>query len=66
MLMKIKVKGKSKRATARKRERGDGMVGYLIVLALVSLFCIGAATGLGGAISGLFNKTSEKVNTITP
>lgn len=30
--------------------RGDGMVSYLIILALVVLVCVGAATGLGREI----------------
>lgn len=45
----------------KNRQRGEGMVSYLIVLALVVLVCVTAAQFLGGSISGLFGKTGKKV-----
>jgi len=46
----------------KKNQRGEGMVSYLIVLALVVLVCVTAAQFLGGSISNLFVKSGEKVN----
>jgi len=48
-------------AKAKKGRRGEGMVSYLIVLALVVLVCVTAAQFLGGSISNLFGKTGQKV-----
>lgn len=49
------------KARARSRERGDGMVSYLMILALVVLVCVTAATNLGTAIKGLFTKAEDNV-----
>lgn len=50
----------------RRRERGDGMVGYLIVLALVVLACVTAATDLGTAVKGLFSRNQQVIDQVQP
>ncbi len=47
---------------SKKKVRGEGMVSYLIVLALVVLVCVTAAQALGVSINNLFGKSTEKVN----
>jgi pilus assembly protein Flp/PilA len=45
-------------------ERGQGLVEYALILALVSLAAIVALTFLSGKINGLFSKTGNTVNSV--
>jgi pilus assembly protein Flp/PilA len=45
-------------------ERGQGLVEYALIIALVSLAAIVALTFLSGKINGLFSKTGNSLNTV--
>jgi len=64
--MVAKIEEKVHDIRPRRRERGDGMVGYLIVLALVVLACVTAATNLGTSVKDLFQRNQDKIDTVQP
>lgn len=43
-------------------EKGQGMVEYGLIIALVAIVVIGAIMLLGGNISDIFNKAAESVS----
>jgi pilus assembly protein Flp/PilA len=42
-----------------KREEGQGLVEYALILSLVSIACIGALTALAGGINGVFTTVTS-------
>ncbi|HNX14558.1 MAG TPA: Flp family type IVb pilin [Oscillospiraceae bacterium] len=46
-------------------ENGQGMVEYGLIIALVAVAVIVAITALSGSIQGVFNKTANKLNTVS-
>ena len=50
---------------AREEERGQGLVEYALIIAIVSLGAIAALTFLKGSITGLFSKAGSSVDGVT-
>jgi Flp pilus assembly pilin Flp len=46
----------------REGERGQGLVEYALIIAIVSLGAIAALTFLKGSITGLFSKAGSSIN----
>lgn len=49
-----------------KSEKGQGMVEYGLILALVAVVVIAALTALGGKLSDLFTGVSDTINPHQP
>ncbi|RDI74037.1 Flp pilus assembly protein pilin Flp [Gaiella occulta] len=49
----------------REEERGQGLVEYALIIAIVSLGAIAALTFLKGTITGLFSKAGSTINGVT-
>jgi pilus assembly protein Flp/PilA len=45
-----------------KREEGQGLVEYALILVLVSIVAIGALKALGGSISGILNTVANTLS----
>jgi pilus assembly protein Flp/PilA len=50
----------------RKDERGQGMVEYSLILALVSVAAIGTLTALGGNVKSVFTSSSTAMTSTAP
>jgi pilus assembly protein Flp/PilA len=50
----------------RRREHGQGMVEYSLILALVSVAAIGTLTALGGDVKGIFTTSSTALKSTAP
>ncbi len=50
----------------RKRENGQGMVEYSLILALVSVAAIGTLTALGTDVKGIFTTSSSALKSTAP
>lgn len=50
----------------RKDERGQGMVEYSLILALVSVAAIGTLTALGGNVKSVFTSSSTALTSTSP
>ncbi|MDB5098778.1 MAG: Flp/Fap pilin component [Cyanobacteria bacterium RYN_339] len=50
----------------RKDERGQGMVEYSLILALVSVAAIGTLTALGGNVTSVFTGASNAMKATGP
>ena len=48
----------------REEERGQGLVEYALIIAIVSLGAIAALTFLKDSITGLFSKAGSSVNNV--
>lgn len=46
-----------------KRQEGQGMVEYGLILALIAVVVIGALTLMGDNLKGMFNGTAGKITT---
>ncbi len=46
-----------------KSEKGQGMVEYGLIIALVAIVVIAAIVLLGGNLTGIFNKTANALST---
>ena len=49
--------------TFLKSEKGQGMVEYGLIIALVAIVVIAAIVLLGGNLTGIFNKTANTLST---
>ncbi len=49
--------------TYLKSEKGQGMVEYGLIIALVAIVVIAAIVLLGGNLTGIFNKTADALST---
>ena len=49
--------------TFLKSEKGQGMVEYGLIIALVAIVVIAAIVLLGGNLTGIFNKTATALST---
>ena len=52
-----------KKADVRKNRRGEGLVGYLVVLVLVVLVAMSAVKPLGETIKNAFTKSDNYIKT---
>ena len=50
----------------RRREQGQGMVEYSLILALVSVAAIGTLTALGGDVKSVFTSSSTALKSTAP
>lgn len=50
----------------RRREEGQGMVEYSLILALVSVAAIGTLTALGTDVKGIFTTSSSALKSTSP
>jgi len=50
----------------RRDERGQGMVEYSLILALVSVAAIGTLTALGGNVNSVFTSSSNAMKATGP
>ena len=50
----------------RKREHGQGMVEYSLILALVSVAAIGTLTALGTDVKSIFTTSSSALKSTAP
>jgi len=44
-----------------RREKGQGLVEYALILLLVAVVLVGALTAVGGALSGMYDKIALKI-----
>lgn len=46
----------------RKKEDGQGLVEYALIIALIAIVLIAAVKGLGTGLDGVFSSLVEKIN----
>ncbi len=51
-------------ASRKKREKGQSLAEYGLILALVAVFCIAALQLLGGSITTMLNNLSGAINQV--
>ena len=52
-------------AVARRSERGQGLVEYALIIALIAVLVIGALLALGGKINDVFKNITSTLNSGT-
>ena len=52
--------------TVVRKDEGQDLLEYALLVALIALICVGGVTAAGGSINGLFEGITDDVFTATP